>query len=229
MSPSHAVKNGKRYRYYTSQAMLKQMPEKAGSLPRIPAAEVESAMTRKLNALLTNPLQLSKAISATIEEMNTCKRKAAGLIKKITDHPENMRSLLDKLILSDRMIILSISISALRTALDLKPSETNSAFELLEKIRIQRCQGEPKLIITDNTSDDIESVNPPLIKAIARAHIWNQMLMKNEVSSIKELSCREGISIRYICRLLPCTPSAVPRQHLWNRYSTGLKESFCSS
>ncbi|HJN96185.1 MAG TPA: recombinase family protein, partial [Gammaproteobacteria bacterium] len=71
MSPSHAVKNGKRYRYCTSQAMLKQIPEKAGSLPRIPAAEVESAMTRKLNALLTNPLQLSKAISATIEEMNT--------------------------------------------------------------------------------------------------------------------------------------------------------------
>ena len=46
-------------------------------------------------------------------------------------------------------------------------------------------------------------MNPPLIKAIARAHAWNQMLMRNEVVSIKELAGREGISIRYVCRLLP--------------------------
>ena len=26
-----------------------------------------------------------------------------------------------------------------------------------------------------------------------------------------------------------CAGYDVPRQHLWNRYSTGLKESFCSS
>ncbi len=203
MSPSHAVKKGKRYRYYTSQAILKQTPEKAGSLPRIPAAEVESAVIRTLTALLSSPLQLSKAITATVEEMGICKRKAAGLIKKITDHPEALRSLLDKLILSDKKIMLSISLSALRAALDLKPPETNSAFEILEKIQIQRCQGEAKLIITDKISGDLQSVNPPLIKAIARGHAWNQMLMKNEVASIKELASREGISVRYICRLLP--------------------------
>ena len=82
MSPSHAVKNSKRYRYYTSQAVLKQMSEKAGSLPRIPAAEVESAATRTLNALITSPLQLSKAIGATVEEMDICKRRAAGLVRE---------------------------------------------------------------------------------------------------------------------------------------------------
>ena len=29
------------------------------------------------------------------------------------------------------------------------------------------------------------------------------MLMMNEVASIKELASQEGISIRYVCRLLP--------------------------
>ena len=52
-------------------------------------------------------------------------------------------------------------------------------------------------------SGDTQSVNPPLIKAIARAHAWNQMLMKNEVASIKELASQEGISTRFVCRLLP--------------------------
>ena len=203
MSPSHAVKNSKRYRYYTSQAVLKQMSEKAGSLPRIPAAEVESAATRTLNALITSPLQLSKAIGATVEEMDICKRRAAGLVKKMSGHPDLFRNLLSKVTLSDKKIVLSISITALRAALDLTPPETESALELVEKIQIRRCQGETKLIIADTNSGNTPCVNPPLIKAIARAHAWNQMLMRNEVVSIKELAGREGISIRYVCRLLP--------------------------
>ena len=32
-----------------------------------------------------------------------------------------------------------------------------------------------------------------------------------------------------IYELAPMASSSVARQHLWNRYSTGLKESFCSS
>ncbi|MGL4560832.1 MAG: recombinase family protein [Brevinema sp.] len=41
MSPSHAVKKGKRYRYYISQAYLKKQKELAGSLPQVPAIDLE--------------------------------------------------------------------------------------------------------------------------------------------------------------------------------------------
>ena len=135
--------------------------------------------------------------------MDICDKKAAGLVKKMSGHPDVLRSLLGNVTLSNKKLVLSISISELRTALDLQPPEADSTFELLEKIQIQHCQGETKLIITDNISGNTQSVNPPLLKALARAHAWNQMLMMNEVASIKELASREGISIRYICRLLP--------------------------
>ncbi len=42
MSPSHARKDGIRYRYYLSSPLLHGQPERAGSVRRVPAAEVEA-------------------------------------------------------------------------------------------------------------------------------------------------------------------------------------------
>ena len=55
MSPSHAAKGGKRWRYYVSQALLQGRKLDAGSLARVPAAEiekqVEDAIRSRLSAL----------------------------------------------------------------------------------------------------------------------------------------------------------------------------------
>src|SRR4030081_1136232 len=42
MTPSHARKGGIKYRYYLSSALLHGQPERAGSVRRVPAAEVEA-------------------------------------------------------------------------------------------------------------------------------------------------------------------------------------------
>ncbi len=42
MSPSHSNKLGVRYRYYVSQAILQQRKVEAGSIARVPAAEIET-------------------------------------------------------------------------------------------------------------------------------------------------------------------------------------------
>lgn len=44
MSPSHARKNGARYRYYVSQALIQHRKEEAGSIARISAPEIEAAV-----------------------------------------------------------------------------------------------------------------------------------------------------------------------------------------
>ena len=41
MSPSHATKRGRRYRYYVSQAILQGRKQDAGSVARVPAMELE--------------------------------------------------------------------------------------------------------------------------------------------------------------------------------------------
>jgi hypothetical protein len=42
MTPSHASKKGKRYRYYLSSALIQGQAERAGSVRRVPAPEVEA-------------------------------------------------------------------------------------------------------------------------------------------------------------------------------------------
>src|SRR5215216_5167254 len=48
MSPTHANKRGARYRYYVSHALLQNRPQEAGSVPRVPAPEVESIVVQAL-------------------------------------------------------------------------------------------------------------------------------------------------------------------------------------
>jgi site-specific DNA recombinase len=42
MTPSHSRKQGRRYRYYVSSALIQGQPELVGSVTRVPAAEIES-------------------------------------------------------------------------------------------------------------------------------------------------------------------------------------------
>jgi site-specific DNA recombinase len=46
MTPTHTNKRGARYRYYVSHALLQKRPNEAGSVPRVPAPEIESVVSR---------------------------------------------------------------------------------------------------------------------------------------------------------------------------------------
>ena len=48
MTPSHAVKNGVRYRYYISSALFQGQPDKAAQLNRVPATEIETLIVNAL-------------------------------------------------------------------------------------------------------------------------------------------------------------------------------------
>jgi DNA invertase Pin-like site-specific DNA recombinase len=48
MSPTHANKDGARYRYYVSQAVLQKKPQASGSVSRVPATELETLVLAAL-------------------------------------------------------------------------------------------------------------------------------------------------------------------------------------
>lgn len=58
MSPSHAVKKGKRYRYYISQAYLQKKKELAGSIPQVPAIDLDQTSSEFINKKLEDLLKL---------------------------------------------------------------------------------------------------------------------------------------------------------------------------
>jgi site-specific DNA recombinase len=54
MSPSYAIKKGVRYRYYVSCAIAQGLKSEAGSIPRVPAAEIERLTTDALRRHYTD-------------------------------------------------------------------------------------------------------------------------------------------------------------------------------
>jgi DNA invertase Pin-like site-specific DNA recombinase len=61
-TPSHAVKRGKRYRYYVSQAAIHHRAAAKGDPTRIPAEEIESVVCRRIQSFLSSPEQLLQSI-----------------------------------------------------------------------------------------------------------------------------------------------------------------------
>jgi site-specific DNA recombinase len=58
-TPSNAPKKGRRYRYYLSQAVIKNTRKKHSGPGRMPAAEIEQLVTSQLTLLLQSPQRLS--------------------------------------------------------------------------------------------------------------------------------------------------------------------------
>jgi site-specific DNA recombinase len=59
MTPSHAIKKGKRYRYYLSSALAQGQAENAGSVRRVPAPEIETLVTDAVRKRLNDSTVVS--------------------------------------------------------------------------------------------------------------------------------------------------------------------------
>jgi len=57
MSPSHARKQGIRYRYYVASPLLHGQAERAGAVRRVPAAETEALVGRAVREHLEDSTQ----------------------------------------------------------------------------------------------------------------------------------------------------------------------------
>lgn len=62
-TPAHAVKNGKRYRYYVSQAVINNPGSGHREPVRIPAGEIERLVCSKLRSFLESPHEVVDALS----------------------------------------------------------------------------------------------------------------------------------------------------------------------
>jgi site-specific DNA recombinase len=62
MTPSHARKRGVKYRYYISSALLQGQADRAGTVSRIPAAEIETLVVRSIREHLNQPAEIEDRV-----------------------------------------------------------------------------------------------------------------------------------------------------------------------
>jgi hypothetical protein len=213
LTPSHAVKKGRRYRYYVSAALITDAGTDRAQGWRLAAREIEEAVIRILADALISPARLVERFGAAgmpsdqIRKLLTrAARMAAALGGSPGERTKLVRELVEKIIVDEKTLIIKLRRGLLLggdvpSCASGEPSE--SAVELTAAVAFTRRGAETKLVLP-GLSPQKQSLrcDPALIKAIARGRAWFEELATGRARSLQELAKRDGITRRYIRRLV---------------------------
>jgi hypothetical protein len=213
LTPAHAVKKGRRYRYYVSGALTTDSGTDGAQGWRLPAQEIEDAVIRVLTDALTSPAMLLERIGTagipsdqTRKMLNRATRLAAALNRSPAQRAEVVRDLIEKVAIEENAITIRIRRSALSGGAVAPPSSespSDSTIELTAAVALRRRGVEMRLMLPEvTTQNDRSRCDPTLIKAIARGHAWFEELAAGRARSLRELAERDGITRRYVRRLV---------------------------
>src|SRR5437764_373378 len=212
LTPSHAVKKGRRYRYYISAALITDAgTDREGW--RLAATEIEEAVIRILADALTSPARLVERFGAAgmpSDQVRKLLRRAARMAAALGASPGEraklVRELVEKIIVDEKTIIIKLRRGLLLggdVASSASEAASDSAVELTATAAFTRRGAETKLVLPGLAQQDRSSrCDPPLIKPSARGRAWFEELATGRARSLQELTKRDGISRRYIRRLI---------------------------
>lgn len=215
LTPSHAVKGGRRYRYYICQSLVTDKAKPDGI--RLSAPEVEGAVSAAVRNLLNDPAQVEKLFgshAATPSELKQVIASSQELVTTISRKPAAdqlmiLRPMLSKVIIGNADLCIDVRLKQLVELL-VKPDATLSNHSCLEgfrsdhrmvlPMRLGRRGNETRLILKSGTQQ--RPVDQKLLNLIARGFAWREELLSGAVESASDIGGRDGISRPYVSRLI---------------------------
>jgi site-specific DNA recombinase len=211
LTPSHAVKKGRRYRYYVSAALITDAGTDRAQGWRLAAREIEEAVIRILADALTSPASLVERFGERPSDqirklLSRAARMAAALGGSPGERAKLVRELVEKIIVDEKTIIIKLRRGLLLggdVPSSASEAASDSAVELTGAAAFTRRGAETKLVLPGLAQQKhVSRCDPALIKAIARGRAWFEELATGRARSLQELAKRDGISRRYIRRLV---------------------------
>ena len=227
LTPSHAAKNGKRYRYYVSQALIQHCAGGIGMARRIPAHDIEGIVKRRLQAFLGSASEVSNAIvlpgddAQAQKTLTTAAKHRAIELATLTapDARAFLLAVIVKVAVHEESVEILVSKPGLRAVLNGEGSkrtvlgaEGNNArhddgdvLNLTVDARLKRCGREMRLILPGAPDKGAPArLDVPLIKAIARGYSWYERLISGKTVSVEALAAEVGLNKRYVNHVIRC-------------------------
>ena len=204
LTPNHAVKGNRRYRYYISSALNGKRTHNDRGW-RLPAEEIENLVKDCLNRFLGDQLQLINALSPDTPAMQEMERIAEFSQSKphVQRIDDLVRRILKRVMVSEGKLHLELSTASLRQIIGLRPIEHgNKTYQLEFPIRLKRRGVETKLVVINSAHAASRKV-PNLIKLVARSNDWFERLKSGEICSLEEIAKEERMSPSDVSRFLP--------------------------
>src|SRR4029077_10993627 len=154
-TPSHAVKQGRRYRYYVSTALITEAGTDQSQGWRLPAQEIEDAVIRVLADALTSPALLIERFGRvpndqTRKMLDRAIRLAAVLKRSPAERAKVVRDLIEKVVIEENAITIRMRRSSLSGGAVVPPSSENpsdSPIELEAPVNFRRRGTEMRLVL----------------------------------------------------------------------------------
>ena len=216
MTPTHAVKKGRRYRYYVSQPLITQSRAQSPGGLRVPAPEIEQLVVDRVRQFLSEPdgiLEAAGQQGLTPGMQQRLIDRAAELVGRWSSlPPTRLRALLTSLIrrIDLRRDGIEIGIypgrlasifdtAAGMTAID--PDREESTLSLSIPAQLRRAGKEIRMRVEQRETFPARP-NPGLIKLIVRAYLFKARLLQSAGGKFAELATRERLNRSYYSRVV---------------------------
>ena len=218
MTPSHAVKNGVRYRYYVSKNLVTGGVKAERTGQRIPASHVEVLVTGRIRAWLADPIVVLNAIQCCGSNA-VAQKRLLDEVARLASTWQNLDA--EQLHATLRTIITRVQVHSDRVEVALdqmgvavwlnakdqsRPIRTggNDRERYLTLLtipaRLKRTGIEMRMVVEDGSEP--ANVDSVLVRLLLRAHAIRTRLLEEPSLPLKEIASEEGISGSYVTRLL---------------------------
>ena len=214
-TPLHTTKrNGKRYRYYASQATIRDDREAPAGVGRVPAHEIESLVQRRICGLLKEPGALLPREARDRKELaRAAARQAHNLASASgTEWRRFLLCVVSRITLREDGLDIELSRANLRAVLSGRKTDAAGAnippedvVRLRADAALQRKSGAVHVVLPPADAKEApRAVNEALAKAIARARQWYEDLSSGAIESVHAIARDEELNERYVSRVLRC-------------------------
>ncbi len=197
LTPSHATKGNKRYRYYISPDQLEEQDStKSKAIIRIPAGDIESLVLRELRDFLLDTSKISEALASfqldanSLDHMLKTSEKLAHNLQSLSqsDLKELLQKITQRVIISQNEICLTLASDQIIRALGVELKQDQPIVKPITlniEAKLRRAGKGKRLIITNTPPVEI---NEHLIELIKEAISVRQKLLSNPELCIESLT-----------------------------------------
>ena len=217
LTPSHTCKGSARYRYYVSQALIKDRPDQLGLIKRVPAEEIESIVAGQVCDLCSNSNGILEALSDVgidFHEQRSMVDKICALATAIREHGEAgwiglSSKIVQKIVVAPTQVKITIDLHKLITTSSANgaPAAQNEptlgrslTLDLIAAVRVTRSGRQKSLVVLDADGSH-QLINKSMTLALGRALKWDREIRSGQ--SLNAIAKREGVSTTYATRIMP--------------------------
>jgi hypothetical protein len=207
LTPSHAVKGERRYRYYVSRNLIKGTSDSGRGGWRLPAPEIERTVASAAYTILGDEAATANAalaIGFAEHQIPSLVSLAAAWMKRLQSEVEvgaALNALVDRVELIDTGIRVSLKLPNSITEEQRGENATELTITRVFPMQIRRRGFEMRLVIQGSRAP-APLADLALMKAIARGRQWSDDLLAGRVESVAVIAKREGVLPNYVRRLI---------------------------